>query len=300
MAHSCKGPALIRIPARTAAGDVTLRAPMKGRASMPGRKRNQQMETPPHEMGGLGRALGLWASAHRSKDKRSSIMKIRAYLVCSAAIIAGPSFAMGQIVFHDDFSGNALGPHWQTFHDPVGIQHSVGGERLTVNHIPNPPGLPGASAYGAVFRASFDPHVGDFHAAVRLGWEPGAHRQVWVVLSEGATGRRAALMTYSELSGRVTAQMSAGTIGTPAPSPGNQLFEITRIGSEVHFALNGHRFATMPKDGPVIDRLRLQVNYFHPGQRFEPVYFESVLIVPAPATALAPLLAGLLAMRRRR
>lgn len=217
-------------------------------------------------------------------------------------LIAG-SAARAQVIFQDHFNGNALAPHWSVSHNPSYATHVVGGGRLTVDWIQSPLGPPWTSAYNAGFLASFPPHQGDFVATLRLGWEPGTHRTVSFGVLSGSPGISLWSITYSEDSGLVHGSASGpGQPTIPAPPPGIHDFEIARIGSDVHFSLNSQHFGSMPVTAHPVNRIWLDTVFSYPGHSFQPVYFESITMIPSPSAGAAMFAIGLwgLCLRRRR
>jgi hypothetical protein len=108
-------------------------------------------------------------------------------------------------------------------------------------------------------------------------------------------------MSYDDLSGMVRGSVGGPAPGVPAPLPGLHQFEIARIGSDVHFSLNQQHFASLATVNDPVDSITLRVGFLHPGQNYQPAYFGTILIVPAPTTAMVALaIAGFLFPHRRR
>jgi hypothetical protein len=220
----------------------------------------------------------------------------------ASLLLLAPAGAMAQTpIFFDDFSGTSLGPHWTTVPDPEYATYTVSNGRLTVNWIRTPLGSPWGTVNNAPFRAFFGPHEGDFVATIRLGWESGAQRQIFVQAHNWGQSRNLGEMTYSDLSGNVTGSLGGSGFIVPNVAPGTHDFRIARVGELMHFSLNNQHFGSMTGWELPIDNIAFNIQFIAPASTFQPVYFESVLIVPSPASALlATGFTTMCVMRRRR
>jgi hypothetical protein len=227
-------------------------------------------------------------------------MRKRAAASCGGLLFAVQA-ATAQVIFYEDFAGSSLGPQWTTTPNPANATYTVGNGRLTVDWMRPPLGGHAEPAMEAVFRAGFPAYSGDFHATVRFGWEPGSLRQVVMTMGSTSPNRLAAELVYTELGSWVGASVGGPALSIPAPPPGTHQFEVSREGTQVHFWFNStYLGARMQASPAALDWFGFDVLYFHPGQSFQPVFLESVVIIPSPATWVGVGSIGLVAVRRRR
>lgn len=175
--------------------------------------------------------------------------------------------ASGDPVFHDDFNGSALQPHWSV-PSPVVWEHNVSNGMLNVTGLFDP-SSPDIFGNIASMSAEFEPQT-DFRVDAWMGWDgiQFPHRLVVSVISE--FGGIMASFGYRNdgLVGFPAIVAGASNVRRDgrAPSSGIQQFSITRTQTRFDFFLNGSPFWSVSDIfGGRAARLRLQFVGPYPG-----------------------------------
>ena len=203
--------------------------------------------------------------------------------------------ASGQTVFFDHFEGNALLPHWSQ--PPAHHwRHSVSNSQLHVEELLNP------SNYKTPMNQSGITTVitvleGDFRVHVRMGWEANSFPQMDFLLSN--TLGNSIVFGFESGNIRVSTELT-GSLFFPAPPPGMHDFVVDRVGSQVTFTLDGEPLITLTGLTAGLRRFSLLFGTYYPGPTLDPLHVDLVHIVPAPGAAVVPMIAGGMAMTRRR
>lgn len=205
-------------------------------------------------------------------------------------IVGGP--ALAQPVFHDDFSGATLAPHWTHWILPP-FDYRMGDGRMTVTAVHAPAGLFLRSG-GIV--TTFAP-LADFRVTTRLGWEAGTDRRLYMEIGGGLP--RIYLSEIFEF-GIVYSTGISGTGRVPAPPAGTYEFTVVRSGGRFGVFLNGTLLSTYTDTA---HQPLSQVGFVFDGPisaPLSPMWLDEVTVVPSPATPVSLVAAALLAGRRRR
>ncbi|MBM4107415.1 MAG: hypothetical protein FJ255_01140 [Phycisphaerae bacterium] len=225
---------------------------------------------------------------------RSATIRIVLSLLAATVLTARPAAA--QPIFFDDFNGPTLDPRWQFFSTP--FDYTLAGGRLTVTRLngryPEPPPHGPDTSYGS-FGIDL-PVLNDFRVTIDLGWAPGSGRRLQLLASPAAT------LQMSELVGHAGLHFSGGGfVGSrPTPPPGPHRFTIIREAGRFRWLFDGIELAQAPdRSGSPVTRLYLLFDGPWSGAP-EPMWLDSVLVVPAPGAAgLLVLALGALKPRRR-
>ncbi|MBX3402232.1 MAG: hypothetical protein KF699_02355 [Phycisphaeraceae bacterium] len=220
-------------------------------------------------------------------------------MVAIAVVLFGAAESRAQ--FFDDFDGDELAPHWQTWWpDPEAWDYQVSGGLLTVNslNLPSSFGSPTNYQYLDTF---ISPVFGDFTAIAVMGLTAGSHRSISMRLS-GSQGGGLGEFNYLE-SGAVVIGPGPTTVLPMALDPGLHEFKMVRTGAQISYFIDNALLGTLANgnvdQGAYWLRLRFEVD--HPaGLPMAPIIVDRVSVVPAPAHALLVLSALVGCARRRR
>lgn len=234
------------------------------------------------------------------------MLRLLAAALLAALLPVAPCAAQ----FFDEFSGDALAPHWIIQPVPAALEHHVSDGMLHVTNVTFP-SHPKSPTNNALIRVNFSPIGGDVLARAIVGWSPGQDRSIEFSVIAGTALLGA--LRYSELGldGPQVVFSRGGSTGPgmstfPAPPAGMHEFVLMRnqgLGGStmVSAFLNGELLVTYPTAvvAPV-GSVVLQFTTAFPNDGIQPMHVDLVQVIPAPGSVGLTLLSALIFARRSR